>query len=255
MNNKNLLSIGEVAKSIGITRRIILNYEAKGLISPDKKDGASGNRYYTIDTFTKIRTIRLFQDLGLTLQEIYDYFDGSSDIKSILQRLQNMRNELDLAIEKLKERSKSQSYTISKIVIEPQTVFCRTSSSSLSISEKTDMLRDTASDAMKRHGVDITKRLYFTEQDIKSPDIFSFCAVVPPESYGEYIRHLPSLKAISLFHHGAYEEFPNARKALVSYAEKHGIKLTGIFRSIYLEGPPHHKEKSKFVTQIIAITE
>ena len=29
-NQKNLFSIGEIAKSIGITRKIILNYEAKG---------------------------------------------------------------------------------------------------------------------------------------------------------------------------------------------------------------------------------
>ena len=32
------MSIGEVSKAIGITRRIILNYEAKGLLLPDKKD-------------------------------------------------------------------------------------------------------------------------------------------------------------------------------------------------------------------------
>ena len=34
-NQKNLFSIGEIAKSIGITRKIILNYETKGLIQPD----------------------------------------------------------------------------------------------------------------------------------------------------------------------------------------------------------------------------
>ena len=69
MNDNNLFSIGEVAKAVGITRKIILNYEAKGLITPDKKDGAIGNRYYTIDTFTQIRTIRVFQNLGLSLDD------------------------------------------------------------------------------------------------------------------------------------------------------------------------------------------
>ena len=44
MDNKNLFSIGEIAKAVGITRKIILNYEAKGLIQPDKKDGNIGNR-------------------------------------------------------------------------------------------------------------------------------------------------------------------------------------------------------------------
>ena len=44
MNSKNLFSIGEMAKAVGITRKTILNYETKGLITPDKKDGSTGNR-------------------------------------------------------------------------------------------------------------------------------------------------------------------------------------------------------------------
>lgn len=34
-----LMSIGEIAKSLGITRRIILNYEEKNLLQADVKDG------------------------------------------------------------------------------------------------------------------------------------------------------------------------------------------------------------------------
>ena len=45
---KNLFSIGEIAKALGITRRIILNYEQRGLIQPDIKEGSTGNRYYTL---------------------------------------------------------------------------------------------------------------------------------------------------------------------------------------------------------------
>lgn len=29
-----------------------------------------------------------------------------------------------------------------------------------------------------------------------------------------------------------------------------GLKLKGTCRNIYLEGPPHHKDKAKFVTQV-----
>lgn len=57
---KNLFSIGEIAKALGVTRRIILNYEQRGLIQPDIKEGATGNRYYTIDSFTKLRSIRSY---------------------------------------------------------------------------------------------------------------------------------------------------------------------------------------------------
>lgn len=65
---------------LGVTRRIILHYEERGLIEPDKRDDATNNRYYTIDTFTKLRSIRSLQNLGLTLDEIRDYYNDSTDL-------------------------------------------------------------------------------------------------------------------------------------------------------------------------------
>ena len=254
MDNKNLFSIGEVAKAVGITRKTILNYEAKGLILPDKKDGATANRYYTIDTFTQIRTIRVFQDLGLSLKEIKEYFNGSSDLNSMINRLEKMRDELNLTIEKLKERSRKDYDDIRIIDIAPQTIYCRTYNS-VTIADKTNLLRDTALEAMKTYGTDTARRMYFTEHHLNSPDEVLYCVAVPTESEGEYIKKLPLLKAISFFHHGAYEEIPKARKRLISYAEENNIKLSGVFRNLYIEGPPQHKDKSKFITQITAVIE
>ena len=84
---KQLLSIGEIAKSLDITRRMILNYEAKGLIEADKKAGVTGNRYYTVDTLTRIRTIRVFQNLGLSLDDIKKYLDEDADLRPMIARL------------------------------------------------------------------------------------------------------------------------------------------------------------------------
>ena len=254
MEGNNLFSIGEIAKAVGITRKTILNYETKGLILPDKKEGTTGNRYYTIDTFTQIRTIRVFQNLGLSLDEIREYFDGKSDLQPMINRLEKMRDELNLTIEKLKERTQKKSNVIREITIEPQTIYCRVYNST-SIADKTNLLRDTALEAMRLHGTDTTRRMYFTEYSAKAPQDIFYCVAVSQGSEGEYIKHLPELKALSFFHHGAYEEISEARKRLLSYAEENNLTLTGVFRNIYLEGPPQHKDKSKFITQIIAIIE
>ena len=254
MNDKNLFSIGEIAKAVNVTRKTILGYEAKGLLFPDKKDGNTGNRYYTIDTFTKVRTIRILQNLGLTLDEIRDYYSGTTDLKPMINRLEKMRDELNLTIEKLKERTCENSGIIEKITTEPQTVYCRTYSST-KISEKTVFLRNTALEAMREYGTDTTRRMYFIEYYLDALKESSYCVAVPTESEGEYIKKIPKLKAISLFHHGAYEDIPITIKKLISYAKENNIKLSGTFRNLYLEGPPQHKDKSKFITQIIAITE
>ncbi|MBR6729494.1 MAG: MerR family transcriptional regulator [Clostridia bacterium] len=254
MDNKNLFSIGEIAKAIGITRKTILNYEIKGLIKPDKKDGITGNRYYTIDTFTQIRTIRVFQNFGLSLDEIREYFNDSSDLQPMIERLETMRDELNLTIEKLKERTHKQGNIIKEIVIEPQTIY-RRAYTSISITDKTNLLRDTALEAMRTHGTDITRRMYFTEYTAGAPQEVSYCVAIPAKSKGEYVSSIPELKAISFFHHGAYEDIPKALKRLIAYAQENSLKLSGVFRNIYLEGPPQHKDKSKFITQIIAIIE
>ncbi len=254
MDNKNLFSIGEISKAVGITRKIILNYETKGLITPDKKDGNTGNRYYTIDTFTRIRTIRVFQNLGLSLDEIREYFNDNSDLQPMIDRLEKMKDELILTIEKLKERTNKQGGVVKKITIEPQTIYQRTYNT-VTIADKTNLLRDTALEAMRKYGTDTTRRMYFTEYFAKAPTEIFYCVAVPPKSEGEYIKQLPELKALSFFHHGAYEDIPIARKKLISYAEENNIKLSGTFRNLYLEGPPQHKDKSRFITQIIAIIE
>lgn len=254
MNNKNLFSIGEAAKAAGITRKTILNYETKGLITPDKKDGVTGNRYYTIDTFTQIRTIRTFQDLGLSLDEIREYFNDSSDLEPMINRLEKMRDELTLTIEKLKERTNQHDEAIKEITTEPQTIYRRTYTTA-SIADKTSLLRDTALEAMRKHGTDTTRRMYFTEYSINALEDVSYCVAVPQESKGDFIENIPTLKAISFFHHGAYEGIVESRKRLISYAEENNIALSGTFRNLYLEGPPQHKDPNKFITQIIAIVE
>lgn len=254
MDNKNLFSIGEIAKAVGITRKIILNYEAKGLIQPDKKDGSTGNRYYTIDTFTQIRTIRVFQNLGLSLDEIREYFNDTSDLQPTIKRLETMRDKLNLTIEKLKERTLKTNDTIKEITIEPQTVYCRTYHSP-TIAERTVVLRETALEAMRAYGTDTTRRMYFIEYPLQDTDEISYAVAVPPESKGEYIVNIPSFRAISLYHHGAYEDIPATRERLLSYAKQQKLKILGKCRHVYLEGPPQHKDKSKFITQIIAIIE
>lgn len=107
--NSRLMSIGEVAKSLHITRRMILNYEDKGILLPDVKTGSGGNRYYTPETLTRIRAIRRLQTLGISLDEIKLYFEDAADLRDIIARLETLRDELNLCIEKLQLRVRENS--------------------------------------------------------------------------------------------------------------------------------------------------
>lgn len=248
-NNAGLFSIGEIAKAIGITRRIILNYEAKGLVKPDVKNGENANRYYTMDTLTKIHAIRILQKLGLSLDEIRGYLDGSVSLASFIHRLEMMRDEINRNIEKLYERSNDYIERVKEVYLEEQTVYCQILCVG-DIARKTAVLRSVAFEAMQKYGADITKRLYFTEYLLNNPKEVRYCAVVPPHSTGENITRLPRVRAICIYHHGAYDELPRVRDKLIKYAEENGFAPLGMCRHIYIEGPPQHKDKKLFITQV-----
>lgn len=245
-----LFSIGEMAQAVGVTRRIILHYEERGLIQPDVKDGATGNRYYTIDTFTKIRTIRSFQAMGLSLGEIRGYFEDDFDLLPLIRRLEQLRGELDLHIEKLRERANEAPPEVRTLRQSGQTIYRRTYRAG-SVAKKTALLRQTALEAMRCCGTDVTQRMYFTEYSLAAPEVVSFCVSVLPESSGDYVEKLPPTRALSLYHHGAYEELPAVGRKLLDCAEARGLTPRGMLRHIYLEGPPQHKDPKKFITQVL----
>ena len=190
-NKQDLFSIGEIAKALGITRRIILHYEERGLVRPDSKNGAAGNRYYTIDTFTQIRSIRSLQNMGLTLDEIREYFNDSADLMPLIRRMERLRDELNLNIEKLYERSAAASAQIKMVRLPPQRVYRRVCRGG-GVADKTVYLRNTALEAMRVYGTDTTRRMYFTEYALAAPEEISYCVAVPQESQGEHVETLPA---------------------------------------------------------------
>ena len=82
-SEKKLFQMGEVTKAVGITRRMLINYEVHGLVQPATARDERGFRYYTVDHIVHIRLIRTLQNLGLSLDEIRRYFDDSEELGSI----------------------------------------------------------------------------------------------------------------------------------------------------------------------------
>ena len=100
------------------------------------------------------------QKLGLSLDEIHAYLDGKTDLLPLIRRLEAMRDEINLNIEKLYERANTNPTQIKEIHIDKQTIYRRTFTTE-SILDKTNILRDTAILAMREYGTDMTRRMYF----------------------------------------------------------------------------------------------
>ena len=99
--DKNLFQIGEVTKALGVTRRMLINYEELGLLTPAVRHDNRGFRYYSADNMVHIRIIRTLQDLGLSLPEIRSYFDDTTHLDEQISRLILLRSQLNQYIAQL----------------------------------------------------------------------------------------------------------------------------------------------------------
>ena len=249
-NEKELFQIGEVIKALGLTRRILINYENLGLLTPASQNDGQSFRHYSAENIVHIRLIRSLQNLGLSLAEIKNYFDNTKTLDEQINRLILLRNQLDQHIAQLQLRqSKQCEPEILQVTLPGFTAYCREFHNA-DIARKTAELRQTYIDALKNYAADVENKMCtFVSVDSEADGIY----VVPisPESGGEAVKIFPQAAAICIYYRGAYENLPDMHTKLFKYALDNGMTPHGYFRNIYMEGPPTHgSNKEAYVTQV-----
>jgi MerR family copper efflux transcriptional regulator len=95
------LTIGAVAKRVGVAIDTIRYYERQGLL-PEPARRASGYRSYGDGTVAQLRFIRRAKDLGFTLEEIRELLTLSADrlhgVKRVKQRAKQRLAEIEQRI-------------------------------------------------------------------------------------------------------------------------------------------------------------
>jgi len=104
MNATPTLTIGAVAKRVGVAIDTIRYYEREGLL-PEPERRASGYRSYDEGAVRQLRFIRRAKDLGFTLEEIRDLLALSADrhrgVKAVKQRAEQRLAAIDARIAEL----------------------------------------------------------------------------------------------------------------------------------------------------------
>lgn len=251
-HDENLFQIGEVANILGITRKAILVYESKGLLTPAFRDEKSGFRYYTADNMTQIRSIRSLQSLGLSLKEVADYYYDTENIDLHLQKLLELRAALDRNIQMLQVRSAKQGdLTVHRAALPRQVCLCRRYSCA-DTAEAAVRLRDTYVAAARTGEMAMLGRM-FTMRLNENPDLLDLMCCIPMnDGYdGPDQMEFPETAALCIYYRGPYEGTGTAVRALAEHIRGHNIQAAGPFRSIYLEGPPNRGENSgEYITQV-----
>lgn len=251
-HDKTLFQIGEITKILGVTRKTLLVFEDMGLLTPAFKDPESGYRYYSADNMTQIRSIRSLQKLGLTLKEVAEYYYATENIDVPLQRLIDLRDQLDKSIHILQVRAaKPGDLTVRKTSLPRQVCFCQRHSCR-DVSEAAKGLRDTYIAAARTGKMSMNSRMFTMRLSPLTEALDLLCCIPVDSSYdGPERVEFAETPALCIYYRGPYEGAPAAMRALTAYVKEHKIETTGPFRSIYLEGPPNRGEHNEdYITQI-----
>lgn len=248
----SMFQIGEVTRILGVSRKALLIYEQKGLLTPAVKDASSGYRYYSADNMTQIRSIRALQALGLSLKEVSDYYDDKNNMDKYLQRLLELRSTLDRNIQILQVRTAKQGdMSVHSVVLPRQVCFCRRYRCA-NTAEAANSLRDTYIAAARTGKMSMTMRMFTVRMTQEPNELDLLCCIPMQDGFdGPEYREFCETPALCIYYRGPYTGTGDAIRALKHYVQENGIGTVGSFRSVYLEGPPNRGEhREDYITQI-----
>ena len=103
ITGENLYSIGEVARTLGISTQAIRYYDRKGIIKPKYINPQTGYRYYNWQQFRILNNIKYMQSLGFKLHDI-DFIIKNNDIPYMIKKLNILKNDYTFAIDEIKKK-------------------------------------------------------------------------------------------------------------------------------------------------------
>ena len=123
-DTKKLFQITEAAHACGLSRSTLMRMEKKGLLTPAYIAAESGRRYYDNHDVARILQIEKFKSMGLTTEQIADYFAQGGEISTLLATLESRLQEIQRSVEELRLRT-MEAPGISVQIMRQPAVTCR----------------------------------------------------------------------------------------------------------------------------------
>lgn len=260
MEKVKTFQVKEVCNICKVTRKALLVYEGKGLLTPYYINKDSGYRYYNAENISKIMHIRKFQSFGFSLDEISEYLDDTKELSVVYDRLNKLKEELDATIEQLRLRMMTGEYNKQDIVriVLPRCYCYAERSVTHRFEEALNFLRETHLHAIAMDSTDKTVKMFNEVLSFEGeyPDIYGTCEMlycIPMDMgySGKNALMQEETNALSVFHRGPYTTLIDSIKSIMDYCKANNVLQAGPIRLYWLEGPPvHGADAEKYLTQI-----
>ena len=239
-------TIGEMAKMHNIAESTLRYYDEKGIFHPSTVDPQTNYRYYTIDQFSLLDTIKFLRQLNIPLKEIKKYIDERNPAYALnlLEKQQEMmlkkQREIEYALAKMehrihliKEATKAKAEEmvmkeiprrkITAIAVAPNTTDDMFEYYIHSLQKNMRQMDDSLFSG--DIGVTVAKKGLMQNEFQAYSSVFILLDYMPFQvQSSDEIKE--GLYACS-YHHGPYEETGATYKELLAYIDQEGYEVSG----------------------------
>lgn len=257
--------ISDFSRITNLTVKALRYYDEENILTPSYRGEENSYRYYDENDFKKAQLIVLLRDLDFSISEIKDILSNCNDPSDLSYYLEEKKNMIENKISREKELIKRinlhikpeyreenrMDYKIEVKEIPPVTV--------VSIRYKgkySDVGKHIGKiyKAVKGKGAGAPFSCYYDAEFKEDADI-KLCVPTTEliKDPGISAEKLPAIKAVCTVHTGSYDRLNLAYKALLDYANEHGINCLTPSREIYIKGPGmiFRGNENNYITEIM----
>lgn len=238
----DLLSIGVLARSLGISESTIRRMEAAGLLTPAMKSDSSNYRYYDSGNISRIIEILTLKSFGVQYAEMREHFDHPGDFTLLYRNLLDKQQALNRQIDRLRLRLRADGNNLLEF-IEYRDAYCYTSQVNMipDFSGFSAAAKQLQFEAIK-HKLPINYTLPimiitdcrdFRAFDETRKQPLTFCLPLQKQCEGKDIRLIPGQRAISVHLSTPMNNFPGLIKRVNEIFLSRGLRQSDVLTVTY----------------------
>lgn len=255
---KNLFTVSQVTKSCGVSRATLLRLEKRGLLTPASVDKKSGYRYFDNYNVARILQIKHLLSIGLSYDEIYEYFNTKGTSVKLLNSLKQRMLATKRMYEEMNLRIAHGPSTAFETISLPEYVCYAREYAGSTPKEKYNVMYALYREAIEKGLRPLESEPLFTIN--KNTDLFgkrekSFICCIPiePDNAPGDALVLKSCRAFSCLYYGSYDSMQNVWNLFEQKVKELNLKPIGYLRVLGIVAPYTAREfkEENYVSRIV----
>lgn len=262
-----MYKIGDFSKMSKVTIKTLRYYEKEGLLKPYFVDYNNGYRYYEGYQLIDLSKIISLRQIGFSIEEIKKIIKDDTDINNMLkvkkEELKKNINEYNYQLSKINYLLEEKDMKNEVFVKEIPSYYVYYKEGVLKdYSETSEFIQKSGAECLELNpnikcvSPDYCYMNYldgeYKEKDIKIRYAQAVMKEDKPFKENDSIKfmEIPKVKAICIYHRGAYDNLGESYSKILKYIEDNNYKISDYPRECYIDGIWNKENIEDWLTEI-----